>query len=99
MKRSIGFLLVVAAILAAHMVFGDGHEMARGLAAEGVILPLEEVLEKVHASYPGRVLEVELEDEDDQLVYEIEILNASGEVWKVYVNAATGEILSQEQED
>ena len=90
---------MVAVFLAAHTVLGDGHEMARGLAAEGLILPLEEVLERVHASYPGRVLEVELEEEHDQLVYEIEILNASGEVWKVYVNAATGEIFSQEQED
>ena len=99
MQRSLSFLLVVSAVLAARLVFGDGHEMARGLAAEGVILPLEEVLKIVYERHPGRVLEVELEEEHDQLVYEIEILNASGGVWKVYVNAATGEIYHKGQED
>ena len=99
MKRWISFLLVVSAILAAHLVFGDSHEMARGLAAKGVILPLEEILERVRKRHPGRVLEVELEEEHDQLVYEIEMLNPSGGVWKGYVNAATGEILGEKQED
>jgi uncharacterized membrane protein YkoI len=100
MKMPLIFLLlVISVILTIPMVPGGSHEMARDLAAEGAILPLEEVLEKVRGIQPGRVLEVELEKEHDRFVYEIEMLNPSGEVWEVNVDAASGEILKRERED
>ena len=38
------------------------------------ILPLAEILERLAAVQPGRVIEVELEVEDGVLIYEIELI-------------------------
>ncbi len=72
---------------------------ARQLLDSGKILPLEEILEKVRQKFPGKVLEVELEKEDQQIVYEIEILGSNGIVNEIYVDARTGELLLAEEYD
>jgi uncharacterized membrane protein YkoI len=56
------------------------HERARQLRLQGRILPLELILRRVESLYPGRVLEVEIEEHEGQYVYEIEMLNAGGSV-------------------
>jgi uncharacterized membrane protein YkoI len=46
---------------------------------------------------PGQVVKVELDYDNGILVYEIDILTASG-VYEVYVHAITGQILKVERE-
>lgn len=71
----------------------------RALRQQGAILSLEAILERTRAVRPGRVIEIELERDDGALVYELEILDADGTVWEVYVDAATGQVLGEERED
>ncbi|WP_173404058.1 PepSY domain-containing protein [Paracoccus marcusii] len=40
----------------------------------GDMLPLEQILARIEARHPGRIVEVELEDEDGLWLYEIEVL-------------------------
>lgn len=75
------------------------HEAVRELMRQGDILPLEQILEQARRQHPGRVLETELERERGGYIYEVEMLDDSGEVWELEFDAATGELLKQEQED
>ncbi len=77
----------------------DDYIEARRLFESGEILPLEAILEKVRQVFPGRVLEVELENEDRKVVYEMEILGDDGVIREVYVDAKSGEILSAKEDD
>ncbi len=101
MKSTTTSVMVLAALmlLVAVVIADDDHLEARRLMESGSIQPLETILERVQAQRPGRVLEVELEGEDRRYVYEVELLDESGQVWELKLDAVTGEILEQEQEE
>jgi len=90
-----GALLLLATVGLAD----DDHLEARRLMETDSILPLESILDRVQAQRPGRILEVELEREDGRYVYEIELLDESGQVWELELDAVTGETLEQELEE
>ncbi len=77
----------------------DDQLEARRLVEEGSIRPLEEILQRVRAQRPGRILEVELEKEDERYIYEIELLDEDGVVWEMVIDAESGEVLNTELED
>ena len=82
---------------------GDGevyeHEVVRGMAEQGDILSLEQILQNARQHRAGRVLETELEEKRGDLVYEVEILDDNGEVWEMKFDARSGALLEDEQED
>lgn len=51
------------------------------------------------AAVPGTVVKSELENEDGNVVYEVEIKGADGKVTEVIVDAGNGKVLHQELED
>ncbi|VAW70304.1 hypothetical protein MNBD_GAMMA09-2545 [hydrothermal vent metagenome] len=77
----------------------DDYIEARRLQDSGEILPLQTLLEKIKPAFTGKVLEIELEKEKGQIVYEVEILGKDGIVREIYINARTGEILSIKEDD
>ncbi|MGG4604639.1 PepSY domain-containing protein [Paenalcaligenes sp. Me131] len=91
--------LVVAGSVGLAMMAGPAdasrsdHERARRAVEAGEIMPLRSLLDTVENDYPGQVVEVELEHEDGQLVYEIKVLQASGQRLKLVLDARTGEVL------
>jgi len=62
-------------------------------------LSMEEAIATAKTKFPGQVLETELENEDGQAVYEIEIAGTNGVVTEIKVDAQTGELLSSDIED
>jgi uncharacterized membrane protein YkoI len=80
-------------------VADEDHVDALRLKQAGQILPLEVILETLGRQYPGRVLEVELERPAGGYVYEIQILDPSGVVWEVEIDAVNGRLLKSERED
>ncbi|MGD8484741.1 MAG: PepSY domain-containing protein, partial [Thioalkalispiraceae bacterium] len=73
--------LSTSLFMSSNLALADSdHEMARQLREAGDILPLETILQKLKATYPGKVLEVELEKEHDKIIYEIELLDNEGKV-------------------
>lgn len=70
-----------------------GPDTVRTLRESGDILSLESVLEKVRQEYPGRIIEIELEDEDGRMIYELEVVDDDGIVNEIEVDATTGDIL------
>lgn len=83
-------------LLAPAMADSD-HLEARRLLQSGEVLSLETILDKIRGQYPGRVIEVELEMEHGQIIYEIEIVDNKGKVHELYVNARNGELLKDRQ--
>ena len=69
---------------------------------EGLLTPklsMEEAIATAKTKFPGQVLEAELENEQGQAVYEIEIASTKVVVTEITIDAQTGELLSSEIED
>ncbi len=77
-------------------VQAEDHNVAYKLLQDKEILSLGKILQINHKQMVGKVLEVELERENKQLIYEIEILNDKGVVWEYKINARTGKIIEKE---
>jgi uncharacterized membrane protein YkoI len=93
-----GLLLLVAASPVAARDL-DQNEALR-LRQEGRVLPLEALLGRALQRYPGAtLLEAELEEEAQRLVYEIELLTVSGVVREIELDARDGRILKDEEDD
>ncbi|WP_433741457.1 PepSY domain-containing protein [Pseudomonas putida] len=76
----------------------DQDEALR-LRQQGVILPLEQLLQQALALYPGaKLLEAELEEKDDVYIYEVELLTAQGVVRELDLDAATGRLLKDKED-
>lgn len=76
------------------------QDEALQLRRAGVILPLEVLLARALARYPGAVLlEAELEKEGERLIYEVELLVDDGSVRELELDARDGRILKDEPED
>jgi len=93
------FLIIALSGLAPVAIADDDYIEAGHLLDSGKILPLEIILKKVRQHFPGRILDIELEREGQKIVYEIEILDSSGVVKEIYIDAANGELLSVEEDD
>ncbi|KRW95296.1 PepSY domain-containing protein [Paracoccus sp. MKU1] len=74
-------------------------EYARDAVEQGKILPLAEVLAKLHETQPGRVIEVDLDEEDGMTLYEVELVTEDGRLIEVEIDAASGRILTLDEED
>ncbi|MCK9800753.1 peptidase [Pseudomonas chlororaphis] len=77
----------------------DQDEALR-LRQQGVILPLEQLLQQAMDRYPGaKLLEAELEEKHDVYIYEVELLTTDGVVREIDLEAATGRLLKDEEDD
>ena len=76
----------------------DQDEALR-LRREGLILPLETLIQRAMERYPGaRLLEAELEEEDDLYVYEIELLTTQGVARELEFDARDGRLIKDEED-
>ncbi|WP_306455641.1 PepSY domain-containing protein [Stenotrophomonas sp. JAI102] len=66
----------------------------RQAVRQGRFVPLEQVVADALRRYPGKLIEVELDDGK----YEIEILGADGVVMELDYDAATGRLLKMEKD-
>lgn len=98
---------IICALLLSFMILNplqvamadDDYIEARRLLDSGEILSLEVILENVRQTFPGKILEVELEKEDQQIVYEMEILGDDGVIKEIYIDAKTGKNLFSKEDD
>jgi len=77
-------------------VEGD-HEKAIKAVNEGEILPLDQILKKIEKEYTGRIISINLKDNEKGLfgwVYDIMIIGVDNNVKQLRVDAGTSTILS-----
>lgn len=76
------------------------QDEALRLRAQGRIIPLEQLLSLVETRHPNAsLLEVELEEDDDIYIYDVELATHDGVVRELEIDASTGKILKDEEED
>ena len=101
MRPATLLLIPLALLLAATPVASrdlDQDEALR-LRREGLIQPLEQLLNQAMERHPGaRLLEAELEEEDGIYVYEIELLTADGVARELELDARDGRLLKDEED-
>ena len=105
--RKTALALALAATLAVPPVFadkgeggqGETHEKLDEARKQGKIMPIELILKSLKEKLKGEILEIELDDKDGRLYYEIYYLDSGGRRIEIYVDAATGEILKDKAED
>jgi uncharacterized membrane protein YkoI len=94
---AIALLAALLAGAAAPGRAGDDADRARAGVREGRYVPLASILDWLDARYHGRVIEVELEEEDgDPPTYEVEWLTPQGRVVEFEFDARSGELLERE---
>lgn len=98
-RCSLAAALVIALTAGAARADDVGPEVAKRLLSEGRIKPLSEIISGVQAKVPGEVLEVQLELDDGNYVYELKLLRPNGKVQEVEADAASGDILKIEDDD
>lgn len=95
MPRSVLLMLLACSVAGAATASRD-HERARHASRRGEYVSLQVILADAEQRQPGRVLDVELDDDDE---YEIEILRADGVVVELEYDAKTGRLLDIDIED
>jgi uncharacterized membrane protein YkoI len=97
MKRHLLVTLVGLAMIAALPAAADDdddQDRARAAVEAGQIRPLAQLLGEVERRYVGQVVETELEHDDGRWTYKFKLLPASGRLYRVVVDGATGAVVS-----
>lgn len=92
--------LCLALSLSASKVLAEGDpdlDALREAVRAGKAVPLETILADAMRRVPGKVVEVEVDLEDDE--YEIEVLDADGVVWELEYRASSGALIEIERDD
>lgn len=75
------------------------HDRARRAVEEGCMLSLRDILARTEATFPGQVVEAELEEEGGTSVYEIKIVTNAGSLMKLHYDARSGALLKSSGRD
>lgn len=96
-----GILLVFAATWGASPGYGgeSDHERARRALLAGEILSLRTVLDRVEQVYPGQAVKIEFEEDDGAYLYKIKLLQSTGTMVKLKVDARDGRIIGAKGRD
>ncbi len=77
----------------------DDRDRARDLRQQNRILPYRQLRRRVLQRFPGRIIDVELENDDGRLVYEIKVVTRRGRVLEIEIDAQSGRFLEVEEDD
>lgn len=81
--------------LTASVRAADGsHGGLREALERNELVSFKSILDWIEARYVGKVVEVELEDEDNQLNYEVDLLTPDGDMIEFEFSARDGKLLS-----
>ena len=72
------------------------YDRARRAVDRGETLPIAELLKRLKTQIPGEVVGIEFEREHGRWMYEFKIIDDSGRLLEVYMDAQTGAVLSME---
>ncbi|AVE03052.1 PepSY domain-containing protein [Pseudomonas sp. R11F] len=102
--RGGGPMALVLLLTSSHLTAHDlGPDEALRLRQKGVIAPLEHLLGPALERYPGaKLLDAELEEHKDRpvpYIYEIELLTVEGVVREIELDASTGALLKDKEDD
>lgn len=74
----------------------NDHDQAKKLLDDGIVQPLENILNLYTEQYPGPVMDIKLETKNKLIFYKIDITDRDGIVQTLTVNAQSGQILQSD---
>lgn len=94
------FLVLVAGTISASTYAGSDFTRSEilQLVKEGKILSLEAMLARYPEAEYGKLLDLEVEKEHGNIIYEMEFLRDDGRVLEISIDASDGQLLKQEFE-
>jgi len=97
---SLATLVTLAGMVTIAQARDLGPDEAKRLQDAGTIKSFEQLDEAILAQHPGaRIEETELEDEYGRYIYQVDLRDAQGQQWDLELDASTGEILKNHQDD
>jgi hypothetical protein len=74
----------------------NDHDQAKELLDDGVVQPLENILNLYAEQYPGPVMDIKLETKNKLIFYKIDITDRDGIVQTITINAQSGQLLQSD---
>ncbi|MET0029158.1 MAG: PepSY domain-containing protein [Candidatus Thiodiazotropha sp.] len=71
------------------------YDKARRAVERGEALPVTEVMKRLRAQVHGDIVATEYEFEFERWVYEFKVLDGLGRLYRVHLDAATGERITE----
>jgi len=97
MRLAYLIVLFLSVILLSPMLKADSdNDRAKILLERGQIISLEDLLANIRQHGDWQILELELDEHNDQLIYEVELLDQQGKVHKLNYDAKTGQELTND---
>lgn len=87
--------LIALAAFGARAHDHEDHDRVRAAVRAGEIMPFDALRQRLARSYPGDVLELDLERDDERWIYEVKLLRPDGRIVKLEVDARSGEVLRE----
>ncbi|GAA5135806.1 PepSY domain-containing protein [Alloalcanivorax gelatiniphagus] len=98
--RKAALAAFLACLMAPAVALDVSHDEALRLRQSGEVQPFEKILAVAMERHPrASLLEAELERDDGELIYELELLTADGVVRELEIDARSGRILEDEVDD
>lgn len=89
-------LVGVALVFTSLFALADNDDALTGFALQRANYSLDQAIEKVNASYQGHIIEFDVEDDNNQLSYEIEVIDLiSEEKHKIELSLENGSVLKE----
>jgi uncharacterized membrane protein YkoI len=100
MTRDKAFALALGLFCLSASAAELSHNEALELRRKGELLPFESILGLLSQRHPGfQIIEVELESEANNYIYDIEIFTSGGQIRELEIDARSGEVLDDEIDD
>ena len=92
-------LIVLMGVLTIGTACGGNKAKSTSPVPPQTAISIEKAITLANTAMPGRIIEAELEEEDEKWVYEVEIVTADGKIHELEIDAQSGEILKTEEKD
>jgi uncharacterized membrane protein YkoI len=101
LNRLIPLALLSALTLAAPQARADDDDLdrLRDAVSRGEVRPLSALQDEVRRAFPGEIIRVELDEDDDRFIYEFKVLKANGRLVEIEMDARDGRILDVDDDD
>ena len=97
-NRDLVFMLILVAALTMGVSRATADENKESMPMSVEVVPLRDLLAVIHKKHPGRVLDVELEQEEyggtEIWIYEVKMFTRRGKVYELEYDAVTLKLLN-----
>ena len=103
MKIGFLFLALVAGMTSFSTLYADDRDDLSDQVLlwvkEGKVIPFTLLMQRYEKRLDGRLLDLEVERENDRIIYELEIMRSDSVVYEIKIDAQNGEWLEEEVDD